>query len=356
MRKREQKNKKTYTLVIISVICVLILMTVGYSAFSTNINITAKGNIDPRNNLYVSSTGNDETGRGTKDRPYKTIGKAYDSATSEATIYVMNNLTIDETITFDKDKKITLTSEANEANSLLRGEEDEMLIRITSGETTLANITLDGQNKEANWALLRINDSIVNLNSGTIVQNNIDNLDRGGGISVARATLVINGAKIINNEARAAGGGGIISNYSNITIESGEISGNSSQGAGGGIFFGFSNDEYGLLTMNDGIIKNNTSIHSGGGIFVASANMIMNGGEISENTAPNGGGMVVSAQSLTSDIIGTFTMKNGQIINNTATDTENAIGGIRVKTSDGSTYIYEGGTIANNIPQDTGEY
>ena len=347
MRRHRRRKSKQGKIIIITSICLLLVMTVGYAAFSTHLNISAKGNIDPRNNLYVSSTGNDETGIGTKNKPYQTISKAYDSAASEATIYVMDNLTIDETVTFDQDKKITLTSEANEINSLLRGEEDEMLIHITSGETTLANITLDGQNKEANWALLRINDSIVNLNSGTIVQNNIDNLDHGGGISAARATVTINGAKIINNEARAASGGGIITNYSTLTINSGEISGNLSTAASGGaIFFGGNND---LLTMNGGIIKNNSSPTMGGAIYLASTKMIMNGGEISDNTATYGGGICLRNFPYNPTIGSTFTFKNGEIKNNTATYG----GGIYVDNI--GTYIYEGGVISDNTPDDVYE-
>ena len=45
MRKRERRNKKTITVVITSAVCLLVLMTAGYAAFSSNINITAKGNI-----------------------------------------------------------------------------------------------------------------------------------------------------------------------------------------------------------------------------------------------------------------------------------------------------------------------
>ncbi len=45
MRKREKKNKRKVTITITSFVCLLILMTVGYAAFSTNITITAKGNI-----------------------------------------------------------------------------------------------------------------------------------------------------------------------------------------------------------------------------------------------------------------------------------------------------------------------
>ena len=313
-------------------------MTAGYAAFSTNISITTKGNVYSKTNIYVSNAGNDETGKGTKDNPYQTISKAYDFAASEATIYVMDNLTIDE-------------SEDTEVNSLLRGQTNQYLLMITAGEVTMTNITFDGQNKEANFNLVSVMYATLNLNEGTTIQNNISSADTGGGIGAYYSTLNIDGAKIINNQARGGNGGGIITNYSNITIEDGEISGNSTTTANGaGIAFHYKNNEYGLLTMNGGTIKNNTTSGSGGGIVVASADMIMNGGEISGNTASNGsGGGIALWKASENDIGSTFTLKNGQIINNTASYRG---GGIYFET--GSTYSNEGGTVADNIPTDVG--
>jgi len=43
MRKRKQKNQRK--VIIIASLCLLFVMTVGYAAFNTNLNITAKGNV-----------------------------------------------------------------------------------------------------------------------------------------------------------------------------------------------------------------------------------------------------------------------------------------------------------------------
>ena len=233
-RHKSRRSSKQGKIIIITSVCLLFIMTAGYAAFSTNINITAKGNVYSKSNIYVSSAGSDETGKGTKDNPYQTISKAYDFAAPETTIYVMDNLTIDESIDFDKDKKITLTSEENEVNSLLRGVEAEDLIRQTAGELTLTNITLDGQNKEVQGPLLATAYGTLKLKDETTIKNNINNHDSGDGIGVGYSTVNIDGAKITNNQALAGGGGGIISNYSNITIESGEISSNISATSSGG--------------------------------------------------------------------------------------------------------------------------
>lgn len=354
INRRERKKQKK--ILIVGSLSLLLFLCVGYAAFQTNLSITAKGNIKARQSLYVSSTGNDETGNGTKEKPYLTISKAYNLAALEATIYVMDDLTINESITFDKDKNITLTSEDTEVNSLLRGEEDEYLIALSAGELTLTNITLDGQNKETNGCLLAAAYGTLNLNEGTTIQNNINTQDQGGGMMAYLTTVNIDGARIINNQAHAGGGGGILSNYSNITIESGEISGNTSTTGGGGIYFVFKNDEYGLLTINEGTIKNNKCNYQGGGIYIGSADMIMNGGEISGNSGTQIGGVSIATHGRTPDVHGKITMKGGQIINNTATGESISIGGLAIETSKGSTYTYEGGTIANNIPKDAGTY
>ena len=44
MRRRHRKNKR-HTIFILVTVCMIGLMTVGYAAFSTNLNITARGNI-----------------------------------------------------------------------------------------------------------------------------------------------------------------------------------------------------------------------------------------------------------------------------------------------------------------------
>ena len=47
--RRRQKNRKQVRMVVGLSICLLLIMTVGYAAFSTNITLTAKGNIKDYN-------------------------------------------------------------------------------------------------------------------------------------------------------------------------------------------------------------------------------------------------------------------------------------------------------------------
>lgn len=343
-RRRKNKNSK----IIILSIVLLSLFTVGYAAFSTNLNIKAKGNIKERNNLYVASNGSDETGNGTVNKPYKTVQKAYNSAWENATIYIMDNITVDETINFNKNKKITLTSYGNEIHSILRGTTDQIIVQVTNGESTTENITFDGQSKEAGRPLFRCYNSTCNFNYGTTIQNNINKVNDGGsGAAFNSATVTINGAKFLNNEQQysTGGGGAFLSRYSNVTINDGEFIGNTCGSVGGAIFFA---DKGYKLTINGGTFKNNIAGSSGGAITIASTTLEINNIEVSNNEAKtnNGGGIYIYALLSNPDNgYSNFTMNNGTITNNKAAKNG---GGIYVTA--GHTYNYVGGTITNNTP------
>ena len=60
------------------------------------------------NAVYVSEDGND-TGKGTRDDPYKTLSKAVEKAPDGATIYVMSDLIMTESARF-WNKHLTITS------------------------------------------------------------------------------------------------------------------------------------------------------------------------------------------------------------------------------------------------------
>ena len=73
------------------------------------------------NAVYVSEDGND-TGKGTRDDPYKTLSKAVEKAPDGATIYVMSDLIMTESARF-WNKHLTITSlDAESPVTLERGE------------------------------------------------------------------------------------------------------------------------------------------------------------------------------------------------------------------------------------------
>lgn len=113
--------------------------------------------------IYVSVTGNDERGEGTKDDPYATLAKAVTAAVDGATIYVMSDLTMTESARYWEGKDITITSDPGilsgektaftisraatgfkPTNDEARGGYNGALIEVGNGASlTLTNIILD---------------------------------------------------------------------------------------------------------------------------------------------------------------------------------------------------------------------
>ncbi|MCI9585775.1 MAG: InlB B-repeat-containing protein [Bacilli bacterium] len=347
------------------------------------------------NDLYVSNSGNDNTGYGTKEKPYATLNKAYSMTSESASIKVMNNITANETTTFNQNKNITLTSytENNTNNSIVRGNAlTEAALNITSGTLNLENIIIDGNNVEALSSLIVLNgdDVYCNFNEGSIVQNGVNtqkdnSSNSGGGVRFVKGHLIINGGYVINN--KAVWGGGILKNgpstnpiiinsgkisynegtygggiNGKIEMTGGEISYNKTTGNGGGgvisgIIKGGSivNNEslagagmivfHSTLEITGGIISNNTATGNAGGLLVGEqATVMMNGGLISNNVAEKGAGVFVQYNSVL------FTINDGVIKNNKGNVSD---GGIFA--TDITKYNYKKGTICGNTPTNSYE-
>ena len=116
---------------------------------------------------------------------------------------------------------------------------------------------------------------------------------------------------------KSIGGGGVYVNSGTFTMKSGEISGNmvttADNSSGGGVYVFRA-----TFNMDGGVIKNNVANCNGGGVFVQvnhnsiKAYFTMTGGEISGNSAQNGGGVHVIDSGCT------FNMTGGSITGNSA--------------------------------------
>ena len=163
---------------------------------------------------------------------------------------------------------------------------------------------------------------------------------KGRGIE-NNGTLTLWNGTVSGNSIVGDGGGVYVSAGCTFTMYGGSISGNSAvanedwNGKGGGVCVDWSyQDRKGIFNMHGGSITGNTATNSGGGVNLEnySCTFTMTGGSITNNTANFGGGVW-------SD--GTFTMHNGTISGNTAT---NNSGGV---WSDG-TFTMNDGTISGN--------
>ena len=298
-----------------------------------------------RNDLYISSSGNDSTGYGTKNKPYATLAKAYTSATSTAssTINVMSNITQSSTASFNKSKTVTVTSYGS-VRTITKGSSSISLISLSSGNVTLKNIIFDGNNSQNSYAGITIsNGATMTMGANTTIKNCYATY-MGGAIKVSNGGILnISGATITNNKSWQRGGAIYVDNGT-LNINSGTISNNKSianDNADGGAILGQNKAQ---VNIKGGTITGNSG-RNGFAIMVLGdgSKLTMTNGSITKNSGQTGAVSVWNGAS--------FVMSGGSITNNTGTW---RVGGIGFsKGTNGGTYSRTGGTISGNVPADT---
>lgn len=214
------------------------------------------------------------------------------------------------------------------------------------GKLTLKNCTISGNKaKMAGGILLQGSDSELNILSGTIEKNSADL--NGGGVYVSYGTKFnMTSGKIINNSSTGSGGGLVI--YRNtVTLSGGIIRGNKTNANAAGLYV-----QGGDVTLDGTEISGNTADGNGGGVMVNSTKYTSNGenvmkegslifksGSISDNTAKNGGGVLVQGTG------SKMTMTGGTVSGNKSVKGGHA-GGLYISTN--TTFDMTGGTVKNN--------
>ena len=138
------------------------------------------------------------------------------------------------------------------------------------------------------------------------------------------------GGKITDNEATNAksdGGGGVEVTAGTFIMSSGEISNNTSPRYGGGVSVWRAFGKQGYFKMNGGTVSDNSiaigtvsdGSDIGGGIYVRSSNVVLNGGNIINNTAQKGAGIYLKGESGSNESA-SLTMNNAAISNNTSAE------------------------------------
>jgi len=221
---------------------------------------------------------------------------------------------ITQTVIIPAGKTVTITGETLTRDT---GFFDYMFeVEVTAG-FTLSNIVFDGNkdNVIANAAIV-YNAGTLKVNSGGVLQNNHSNtndidFNYGGGVYNAGYFYMYNGS-INDNESTFEDypgiGGGVFNDYNGtFEMSGGEISGNTA-GNGGGVY------NAGYFYMYNGYINvsiNDNEAEYGGGVYNDYYGTFeMSDGEISGNEAEYGGGGVANG--------GTFEMSGGEISGNEA--------------------------------------
>ena len=177
---------------------------------------------------------------------------------------------------------------------------------ITGGYATREYVNTGTSGVQMSGGGIHADRAVINLYGGSIIGNTSSmsqGYAGGGGIYLADSTLTIyDGASVSNNVGPA---GGIFVDYSDVVMEGGSISGNRSNisrttfPCGGGINLSGGATRDGRFTMKGGEISNNTA-PTGGGIYVYNQGkkeepiLVLTGGKITNNNAESsdeGGGI-----------------------------------------------------------------
>ena len=163
------------------------------------------------------------------------------------------------------------------------------------------------------------------------MDNNIDliTVQLGGSLDLKGNAKLTGNKGMLGGGIYAVGDSGVGESVTVSMSGNAEISGNTVPSIGGGIFIGGYDT---IFTISENaVIKNNTAPNNGGGVYLARGSFIMNGGEISGNTATtgNGGGVYINAGA-------NFTVASEQVK-----------AGIHGNTapSGPQVYVYSGGTF-----------
>ena len=278
----------------------------GNSSVIFWINAGAVDQYLPKTEIYVSSTGNDTSGNGTKENPYATLIKAQAAlqTAGENYVYIMDDLTVSQGLSASGCNLTVTTAPGVETATIHRDSSGSALIGSMAGaKVTLKNIILDGAEVETkNSLLLATGDGAeLTLGEGAVLQN-------------AKGTGGVGGVCVINTSATSATSpklvidGGVIQNCeasNEITLPS-----NGTSSASAVLVYN------GQFEMKSGKITNNKGAVFGAVTLLGTTyqTSVMSGGEITDNisinTVGSGGGIMLTSS-------GQLTLTGGKITGNT---------------------------------------
>jgi predicted outer membrane repeat protein len=207
------------------------------------------------------------------------------------------------------------------------------------GDAVLTNVTVSGNQASSSAAGIWAGAALT-LTSST-VSNNGNSAQPGsaGGIRAAGGTLTVSDSVISGNLVNSGSGQGAgvyIASAGAAAISGGEISGNSAYN-GGGLY------NTGSLSLGT-TVSGNTAANHGGGMYVSSGTAGVNGSTFSGNTATNRGGAITSNATLQVDA-SLF-----------ATNTANNRGGAIYIGSGTGSWVHSSCIAGNTSPNASGIY
>ncbi|WP_407420898.1 Ig-like domain repeat protein [Methanobrevibacter sp.] len=182
------KISKRHLLIFALLTFVLMMLPLSFANDTSDLNQTAlsiDGNSqmlgDSQKDIYVSTTGDDDSGHGTQDSPYKSLEKAIsESSATTNTIYMANGTYNEYGLTIGKNINII-----GSGNTIIDAEGGGRFFRLTANVNfTLSDLTLQNVNESQYGGAIYIRES---------------------GISILDANLAVNRVKFINIYSGYAG-------------------------------------------------------------------------------------------------------------------------------------------------------
>ena len=224
---------------------------------------------------------------------YKTLAEAVAAvpANGTATISVIGSPKMDEGVTIDNGKNITLRGE--NGATLVRGDNfNDAAFSITGGSLTIEDLTIDGnEGHGANPedSLIVVSGGKLTVGEGAALTNNrVEGASgvKGGAIHAEGGEVVIRGGSFTSNSA-GMGGAIYVGGSAQVTIEDGDFEGNGTlRGDGGAIYV-----EGGSLEIKGGTFEGNYAgypgfyAQNGGAVAVMDGEVTISGGTMVNNSA-----------------------------------------------------------------------
>lgn len=232
---------------------------------------------------------------------------AIDSIVSEGTIIVSSDMPFTDTVEILHGKDITIQSDTGNEWVLTQTENLENAFINLYGILNLSKIIIDGG--QLDYSGIKISGGRLVLNNGAVIQN----CHRSGVQGIDGSELIINDGAVIQNCVYNVGGGVCMRYNCSLIMNGGNIVNNSDNGDGGG---GVYIDDNCVFTMSGGTISGNNAYVFGGGVALGiNVSFTMTGGTISGNNAHDYGGGVAG---ISYDY--SFVMTGGKITGNESTN------------------------------------
>ena len=332
-------------------------------------------------NVYVSSSGDDSSGNGSKESPFASLSMAYVKVKSGGNIKLLSDITPIMATYFDtENKNITLTSANTDERFIIHRSKDFIsspVITIKNKNVlNIRNVEFNGESVSSTATLLYSSNATLNLLEDTVLDSSIAttvsvgaavHVDSGGYLNIYSGVIIENnkgnkvgainayasvvnmyGGTITRNEAVISTGGcsagGVSVWEGTFNLKGGTISRNKGCWGGGVKVNGRDNDS--IFNMSGGSIQMNESPLAGGGILLQNdgagkAIGTITGGTILCNDATTGGGIYLDNATMN---ISNVTISDN---NSTSTGTGGTTGG-GIRLAGASILTMTSGEISSN--------